>query len=348
MASSDRMIGFSTGALAKANFRRGLRLVQERGIVAVELSALREEELPTLMESLGQLDLRGFEYVSVHSPTKLRQMDEEHAIDWLQAAVQRNFPIVVHPDVMQKPEKWWQHLGSLLVIENMDKRKPGGRTAAELAQFFDQLPKVGFCFDVAHAGQVDPTMTEAAQMLRCFGSRMRQVHASGVSTASGHSRLSANASLSISRVSHLVPKEVPIILESPVDEESILSEVEFARRAFSPWLERLRAEIDGIFDLRIQVFRRNQAASFLRTLQMTGAKLTDFEIVISNLPSGGAYQPGDVMLSSRDLLNRLSDEEKAQLKDYLLARARELTVRFPDLQREFSDQFAGIESHHSA
>jgi endonuclease IV len=343
MASSDRMIGFSTGALAKGDFRRGLRLLQERGVNAVELSALREEELATLMESLDQLDLRAFDYVSVHSPTKLSQMSEERAVDCLQPAVQRKFPIIVHPEVMQRPEKWSEHLGSLLVIENMDKRKPSGRTAAELAHVFDQLPNAGFCFDVAHAGQVDSTMTEAAQMLRYFGSRMRQVHASGVSTASGHSRLSATASLSISRVSHLVPKEVPIILESPVEEESILSEIEFARRAFSPWLERLRAEIDGIFDLRIQGLRRKQAASFLRTLQMTGAKLTDFEIVISNLPSGGAYQPGDVMLSSRDLLNRLSDEEKAQLNEYLLARARELTVRFPDLQREFSDQFAGIE-----
>jgi hypothetical protein len=347
MDTSDRTIGFSTGALAKADFRKGLRLLQERGVSAVELSALREEELPLLMESLEQLDLHEFRYVSVHSPTKLSGMDEEDVLACLQPAIRREFPIIVHPDVMQRPEKWRERLGCLLVIENMDKRKPGGRTAEELEYVFDWLPNARFCFDVAHAGQVDSTMTEAAQMLRRFGSKICQIHASGVNTASGHSRLSATASLAISRISHLVRPEVPIILESPVDEESILSEIEYARRIFSPSLERLRAEIDCIFNQRIPNQRLSQATSFLRSLKMTGARLTDFEIVIGNLPSGGPHQRGDVMLSSRELLKMLSDKERTQLREYLLAQARELYASFPQLRTEFSDQFAGIHPRQS-
>jgi hypothetical protein len=53
-----RSIGFSTGALALGDFRRGLTLLAGRGVRAVELSALREAELPGLMAALDELDLR--------------------------------------------------------------------------------------------------------------------------------------------------------------------------------------------------------------------------------------------------------------------------------------------------
>jgi hypothetical protein len=45
-----RPIGFSTGALAKGDFRRGLDLQRRSGISAIELSALRDHELPHLLE----------------------------------------------------------------------------------------------------------------------------------------------------------------------------------------------------------------------------------------------------------------------------------------------------------
>jgi len=45
-----RLVGFSTGALAFADFRRGLQMLRETGAKAVELSALRAAELDPLME----------------------------------------------------------------------------------------------------------------------------------------------------------------------------------------------------------------------------------------------------------------------------------------------------------
>ena len=49
-----RPIGFSTGALAYADFRRGLEMVKHGGLRTIELSALRQNELiPLLKRSSG-------------------------------------------------------------------------------------------------------------------------------------------------------------------------------------------------------------------------------------------------------------------------------------------------------
>jgi hypothetical protein len=66
------LFGFSTGALALGDFRRALRLLQSVDADAVELSALRETELPDLMQAAGDLDLGQFQYVAVHAPSPRR------------------------------------------------------------------------------------------------------------------------------------------------------------------------------------------------------------------------------------------------------------------------------------
>jgi hypothetical protein len=43
------LFGFSTGALAPGDFRRALELLRGVDADAVELSTLREQELPSLM-----------------------------------------------------------------------------------------------------------------------------------------------------------------------------------------------------------------------------------------------------------------------------------------------------------
>src|SRR5580693_2147376 len=81
-------------------------------------------------------------------------------------------------------------LGPSVCVENMDKRKPGGRSVGELARIFAELPDATFCFDIGHARQFNPTMTEAWLILKEFGSKLRQVHVSEVNTRSKHDRLS--------------------------------------------------------------------------------------------------------------------------------------------------------------
>jgi len=45
-------IGFSTGALARGDFVQGLRLLEDKHVEAVELSALRYTELPDILTKL--------------------------------------------------------------------------------------------------------------------------------------------------------------------------------------------------------------------------------------------------------------------------------------------------------
>ena len=55
-----RRIGFSTGALARGDFRTALAILRQHQIAIVELSALRVEELMPLVTALPSLRLEGF------------------------------------------------------------------------------------------------------------------------------------------------------------------------------------------------------------------------------------------------------------------------------------------------
>jgi len=64
-----RRIGFSTGALARGDFRSGIAL-QESRADAIELSALREAELDPLIGAIPDLPLKRFTFVSFHAPSR--------------------------------------------------------------------------------------------------------------------------------------------------------------------------------------------------------------------------------------------------------------------------------------
>ncbi len=225
-----RPVGFSTGLLADGDFHRGVRLLRERSVPVIELSALRAPELARLIGLLDGLDLSAFSYISVHAPSDLEAGREGEAIARLQIVRGRGWPVIVHPDAIGDFRSWTV-FGELLCIENMDKRKPTGRTASELAGVFDRLPDASLCFDIGHARQVDPTMNEAAVILRTFGGRLRQLHMSEVGAGSTHNPLTASAIAAFRRVSHLIPDEVPIILEALVSEGEIETEIARAQEA---------------------------------------------------------------------------------------------------------------------
>jgi hypothetical protein len=64
-----RPLGFSTGALALSDFKEALRILRDRPVSVVELSAIREHELIPLLRALDDLDLSQFQYVSIHAPS---------------------------------------------------------------------------------------------------------------------------------------------------------------------------------------------------------------------------------------------------------------------------------------
>ncbi len=221
------VVGFSTGSLALGNFRLGLQMVRGQRTKAIELSALREEELQSLVDAIDSLPLDDFTYISFHAPSRLVRLTESELIEIMQPVIRRCWPIIVHPDVISDFEAW-ATLGSQLCVENMDKRKRVGRTALELQWYFDRLPESQLCFDIGHARQIDPTMLEAEKILRQFGERLKEVHLSLVTSSSSHERLKYECMVAFQRVAHLINPDAAIILETPVIESEMSDELEKA------------------------------------------------------------------------------------------------------------------------
>src|SRR5215472_11331971 len=158
--------------------------------------------------------------------------DEDYVVDRLQSIAARGIPVVVHPDVIFKPALW-ESMGACLLIENMDKRKAVGRTAAAMQCLFECFPRSRFCLDLGLAQQVDPTMTEARLILESHGDRLAEVHLSEVNTGSRHDPLSEYAVSAFRSIASLVPENVPVVLETLIHQgqSDVLTEVERARRA---------------------------------------------------------------------------------------------------------------------
>ncbi|MDA1014875.1 MAG: hypothetical protein O3A00_10545 [Planctomycetota bacterium] len=228
-----RIIGFSTGALARGDFRRGLELQRRPDITAVELAALRESEFDTLIDALPDLELNAFKYVSFHAPSKRSTNSERHIVDRLKIVCELNIPIIVHPDLISDFVPW-RELGDSILLENMDQRKPVCRTAAEMGRFFKELPDAKLCFDIGHARQVDPTMTVADELLRDFAERLAEVHISEVNEQSRHVAISRSAIQAYNQVAYRIGEEIPVIIESMINCESMSHEIRQAIAAMTP------------------------------------------------------------------------------------------------------------------
>jgi hypothetical protein len=224
-------IGFSTGSLALGDFMEGIRLSQWVNAPVIELSALREEELFPLVQQIPTIDFASFRYISIHAPSKLSRLSENNCIDLLMSIVKYRLPIIVHPDIITDYELW-RRLGSSLCIENMDKRKPIGRTYKDLVEIFSMLPEAKFCLDLAHAKQVDATMLEAELMIKHFGDRLIQLHISDVNSNSHHEALNLEAILSFRKVAYAISSATPIVIESPVPPSLMSREMKAAALLF--------------------------------------------------------------------------------------------------------------------
>lgn len=210
-------LGISTGVFA------GLRddwpaLIDQACKVstfAVELSALSGSEMPGLLAYLRAKPRLPFRYVSVHAPVKHQDLDDPALVQQLSGLPLWVRSIVAHPDSIVKPNAY-RALGTRLVLENMDDRKATGRKADEMDAFFHALPEAGFCFDIAHAHSIDPSMDVAKELLDRFRSRLRHVHLSSLS-GGRHTPVAADHESPFMEVLDRC-RDVPWILEAPPPE----------------------------------------------------------------------------------------------------------------------------------
>ena len=228
-----RPIGFSTGALAKSDFRVALEMMRASEVDAVELSALRLHELAPLVDAAPGLALSQFRYVSVHVPSAFSEEEELVVTQQLSQLTHFGWPLILHPDAVHVFSRW-TGFGDLLCLENTDKRKSIGRTADEMQTVFDKLPQAQFCLDIAHARQVDPSMTETYLLLKRFSSRLREIHISEVNTDSRHDSISRGAVAAFKEVAHLIPENTPAIIESPVAAPEFVTEIRRAIESLTP------------------------------------------------------------------------------------------------------------------
>ena len=179
-----------------------------------ELAALSEDELPALQAYLAQAPSLPFHYLSVHAPSKHLRLAEAKLVDALARLPAFIDAIVVHPDVIEDPAEF-RRVGARLVLENMDGRKVGGRTAGELAPYFAELPDAGLCLDVAHARSVDPSMACAHELLDRYAGRLRHLHVSSIDGAGHHVPLTDADDAAFRPVLRRC-RDVPWILEAPL------------------------------------------------------------------------------------------------------------------------------------
>lgn len=208
-------LGTSTGHLVelRGQWDMLVRRALDVSTLAVELAALSEPEFLSLCTWLEQNgDGLPFDFVSVHAPTKHRELPEQALVERLLALPPSVDAIVLHPDAMERPERY-AALGAVAAVENMDARKSGGRTVAELAPIFDALPDAAFCLDVPHAQSIDPTLEEAHRLLDAYGERLRHVHLSSVDAGCHHVPLTTADEQAFEPVLRRC-SDVPWILES--------------------------------------------------------------------------------------------------------------------------------------
>lgn len=225
-----RHIGFSTGAVALGDFLKAITILNTQSFDSIELSALRIGEIEPLIKALPALDLAKYKYVSLHAPSSFTASEEAWLANLLFQGVPQQWKIVLHPDTIHD-FSLWKKFGNRLAIENMDRRKPAGRSLAELQSIFRQLPEASLCFDIGHARQCDSSMTESFLILTALRNRLAHLHASEVNSESRHERISYGAMLAFRQVASLIPNEIPVIIESRVDPENLSSEADLAQEA---------------------------------------------------------------------------------------------------------------------
>ena len=226
-----KSFGFSTGALALGDWEKALTMLEGSFATALELSVLRERELLDIYDVLLDIDVARYQFVSFHAPSELRDLTEEKLVNMLKPLESKGWPIVVHPNIITDYSLWGS-LGEQLYIENMDDRKSKGRTAKELGVIFEKLPSASLCFDIGHARHIDRTMSEAMAIMLDNRERLKMIHLSEVDMLGSHVPLSDMAMRTLSILSPLMPEQCPVILESPLGDRGIDSEIRWVEHFF--------------------------------------------------------------------------------------------------------------------
>jgi hypothetical protein len=105
---------------------------------------------------------------------------------------------------------------------------------------FSKLPKARMCLDLAHARQLDTTLTLLSDLLSRFVGRIAEIHISELDSRCQHVPMSWSAVEDYQRLPWGGDACIPVIIESMLEDESTRlrkDEVLLARKAFERSLE---------------------------------------------------------------------------------------------------------------
>lgn len=134
--------------------------------------------------------LRSLPYVSIHAPLFDGAGRDGGAARRVLAALERLYEscrasnLVVHPDRLPDAS-WLRETPCEVSMENLAPE--AGFPAERLAEALEAHPRAGLCLDLSHAFAWGDGHAE--ELLRRFGGRLRQVHASASADGRTHLRL---------------------------------------------------------------------------------------------------------------------------------------------------------------
>lgn len=174
---NKRLIGFSAGFLwhtYQCSSKAIIKKCKDMGCNAIELHCPVEEF--HLIDELKPDDFKGFDFVSLHSPSGIENSD---ILDKLQGFHNKlKFDaIVVHADQV----KDWDKLKSYdmpFSIENMDQERKTGKTLESMKKIMSHSD-YRVVLDINHAYTNDPTLKLAEDLWNEFKNRISHFHLSG-------------------------------------------------------------------------------------------------------------------------------------------------------------------------
>lgn len=201
----DTPIGFPSGCLAHCSPHATIAFSQAAGFPALELHP------QNIHDPILALSRHRFTYWSCHLPDKPEVSDRDLTRMICQDSTHTdNF--IIHANKIKLPSEWEPYQDKVLV-ENMDNNRTFGRYPEEMEEIFDSLPNAGFCFDLGHAFQVDPTLSLAKEMVAAFGDRLKELHISYVDQEGHHHSIPGELFEPFAEITQNIPQDIPTIIE---------------------------------------------------------------------------------------------------------------------------------------
>lgn len=228
-------VGFSTGCFYKTQdglSSEVINIFREMDHEVIEIMFHSVSDTPRF-ERLVPSDFSGFKFISLHAPIyrgkhqKVEYIKSLKAIESMHREIEFDL-IILHPDMFDD-FVLLKNFNLPYAVENMDSRKRSCQGVKDLEDIFNKID-ASFVLDVNHVFTNDKTMALADELLKKFGSKLKEVHVSGFDTF--HEPLFKTKQDFMLKV--LGKVKVPVIIESGLNDiDEALKEYKYVKNNLS-------------------------------------------------------------------------------------------------------------------